>query len=84
MRTTITLDPDVEVLVRRAMNERGLSFKDAVNDALRSALTSDRKRRPARTRSYAMGEARFPIEHALRIAGELEDEEILRKMQLGK
>ncbi len=33
MRTTITLDPDVAALVQRAMAERGLGFKEAVNEA---------------------------------------------------
>jgi len=30
MRTTVTLDPDVERLVRDVMRERGLSFKQAL------------------------------------------------------
>jgi len=29
MRTTVTLDPDVERLIRNAMKERGISFKEA-------------------------------------------------------
>lgn len=41
MRTTITLDPDVEALVGKAMRERKLSFKAAVNDALRRGLAVD-------------------------------------------
>ena len=36
MRTTITLDPDVEALVKRLMRDRGLSFKEAVNAANRA------------------------------------------------
>ena len=35
MRTTVTLDPDVEALLRRAMRERGASFKQVLNDAVR-------------------------------------------------
>jgi hypothetical protein len=38
MRTTVTLDPDVERLVKDAMRERGLSFKQALNEALRRDL----------------------------------------------
>ena len=34
MRTTITLEPDVEALLKRTMRERGLTFKEAVNDAV--------------------------------------------------
>lgn len=39
MRTTVTLDPDTHALIQRAMKERGLSFKAAVNDAIRRGLT---------------------------------------------
>lgn len=38
MRTTITLDPDVETLVKRAMGRTGGGLKAVVNDALRRAL----------------------------------------------
>ncbi|HEX6420588.1 MAG TPA: hypothetical protein VFZ77_18955 [Acidimicrobiales bacterium] len=38
MRTTITLEPDAEALVKRAMRERGLSFEQAVNLAIRRGL----------------------------------------------
>ena len=84
MRTTITLDPDVEALVKQAMQERGLSFKEAVNQALRVGLGS-RPRRRFQQRTHAMG-LRPQIAHdkALQLAGDLEDEEILRKLSLGK
>ena len=36
MRTTVTLDPDVEALVKAAMAEQHLTFKDAVNQAIRA------------------------------------------------
>lgn len=38
MRTTVTLDPATEQLIRRAMAERGLSFKVALNDAIQRGL----------------------------------------------
>jgi hypothetical protein len=38
MRTTVTLDPDVEQLLRDAMQRRRLSFKDALNEAIRNGL----------------------------------------------
>jgi len=83
MRTTVTLDPDVAALVQRAMKERGLSFKQAVNDAIRKGMTQ-RSREPYDFPTYHMGEPRVDLTKALRLAGELEDEEILRKMSLGK
>ncbi len=83
MRTTITLDPDVEALVRKLMAERGLSFKEAVNSALRSALATSGGE-PFRTPTYSMGRPTVPLDHALRIAAELEDAEIRRKLSVGK
>lgn len=38
MRTTVTLDADTERLLRSAMRERNLSFKAALNDAVRRGL----------------------------------------------
>jgi hypothetical protein len=38
MRTTITLEPDVAVLLRRAMRARRESLKRVINEALRAGL----------------------------------------------
>jgi hypothetical protein len=40
MRTTVTLDPDVEQLLRDAMQRRRLSFKEALNQAIRNGLSN--------------------------------------------
>ncbi|HEY5878344.1 MAG TPA: hypothetical protein VIU11_05510 [Nakamurella sp.] len=85
MRTTVTLDPDVAELLRRLMTERGLTFKDAVNSAIRSALTpGDDPSRDVPLPAFDMGEPRVPLEHALRLAADLADEEIARKLAGGK
>ena len=39
MRTTVTLDPDVEQMLRDAMQRRRLSFKEALNQAIRTGLS---------------------------------------------
>src|SRR6476660_5180218 len=39
MRTTITLEPDVQALIRTATKERGISFKEALNSAVRAGLS---------------------------------------------
>jgi Arc/MetJ family transcription regulator len=83
MRTTITLDPDVAALVQRVMRERGLTFKEAVNTALRKALVGGTTEY-ARTPEIAMGHPTIPLDHALRIAAELEDAEIRRKLSTGQ
>lgn len=83
-RTTITLTPDAEGLVRKAMRERGLTFKEAVNAAIIEGLTSTARRERVETPTFDLGRARLPLERALALVGELEDEELLRKRELGK
>lgn len=39
MRTTLTLDPDVATMLKKAVAKGDVSFKQAVNDALRRGLT---------------------------------------------
>ena len=49
VRTTVTLDPDVEQLVKDAMHRSRRSFKETLNGAIRAALDGTRTRsgRPA-------------------------------------
>jgi len=84
MRTTVTLDPDNAAAIRKLMSERGLSFKEAVNESLRAALAPRRSAKRFRTTTFAMGKPAVPIDKALRLAAELEDEEIIRKLALRK
>ena len=82
MRTTITLDPDVAAQVQALMRERGISFKDAINQTLRAGLG----------RASAATEYSVPVHDlalrpgvdltkALRLASELEDEAHLRDLE---
>ena len=84
VRTTITLEPDVAELVRRLMVERGLTFKDAVNSAIRSALGQPGSPLDPALPAFDMGEPRLPVEHALRLAADLDDEEVVRKLATGR
>lgn len=87
MRTTITLDADAVALVNRRMRERGISFKEAVNDAIRAGLAGDAPsggRAPFRTRPVALGLPTVNLDRALQVAGALEDDELVRKSRLGK
>lgn len=49
IRTTVTLDDDVVVRVKRASQARGASFRDTLNDLLRSALLNSESRPYGRT-----------------------------------
>lgn len=84
MRTTLTLDADVHALVRKLMRERGIGLKEAVNLAIRRGLAPTRGSDGATTPTFDMGEPAVPIDKALRLAAELEDEELLRKLALRK
>lgn len=84
MRTTITLDPDTEALVRKHMRERGVSFKVAVNDAIRAGLAAPARTAAFRTRTANLGLPTVNLDRALQVAADLEDEEIVRKMRAGK
>lgn len=43
MRTTITLDEDVAAKIKSKMQKTGLSFKDVVNEMLRTGLVLSEK-----------------------------------------
>jgi hypothetical protein len=86
MRTTVTLDPDVDAKLKVTMRERGVSFKVALNDAVRAGLGAPtRSPRRYKMQTAPLGlQPGINIDKALRLAGELEDEEIIRKLELGK
>lgn len=83
MRTTVTLDPDTEQLVRRRMRERGLSFKQAVNELIRSGATGGDVPTAFETVTASLGTSRVNLDRALQLAADLEDEELLRRMRAG-
>ncbi len=80
MRTTVTLDPDVEV-VKRAMRERGLTFKQALNDAVRAGTRVAGP--PPAMPTYDLGEPLVDVTKALRLASELEDQHLSGRLAQG-
>jgi hypothetical protein len=86
MRTTLTLDPDVAARLQAIARERGVSFKEVVNSLLRAAMnagaTSPRRYKvPARRLGLRPG---VDLDKAHRLASEMEDDEIARKLELRK
>ncbi|TAN06149.1 MAG: antitoxin [Rhodanobacteraceae bacterium] len=74
MRTTITLEPDVEALLKRAMRERGVTFKDAVNQAVRAGLNKPVEDIPPfKQRAFHLGAPLEDLTKALALADELDD-----------
>ena len=86
MRTTVTLDPDVVEQLRGLARRRSLSFKAALNNAVRAGLAAERSAgrvytAPARPMRMRPG---IDLTQALRMADSLEDEEIARKLEQRK
>jgi len=82
MRTTVTLDPDTAAIVNQRMRERGVSFKEALNDIIRRGAAPTGGT-PFRTATFAMGTSRVNLDRALQVAADLEDDELVRRMRAG-
>lgn len=86
VRTTVTLDEDVAAALKRVVGERGVSFKEALNAAVRAGLRSGapparRYRVPRRRLGLRPG---LDLTKALQLAAALEDEELIRKLEQRK
>ena len=79
MRTTVTLDPDTRLLIERAMRERGLSFKVAINEAIRAGLGASSSAPGTYTTARKLGPARIDLTKALGVAVDLEANEPQRR-----
>jgi hypothetical protein len=81
VRTTVTLDDDVLQLIRRRMDEQQVSFKKALNDAIRDGAAGRPALRTFTTRTANLGVPTVNLDRALQIAAELEDEELIRRQR---
>jgi hypothetical protein len=86
VRTTVTLDDDVVAALHAVMRERGLSFKEALNSAVRSGLaTINPAARPYQVTPFtAQINPGVDVARINRLLADWEDEEIVRKLELGK
>ena len=69
MRTTLTIDEDVAVVIARRRKERDTGLKEEINHLLRMGLAhaakderADAERKPFRTRTFSSGKLLFPID----------------------
>jgi hypothetical protein len=76
---TVTLDPDTHAYVRRLMRERGLSFTEAVNEAIRAGSERGQPRTEF-TIARPLGPPKVELTKTLRVAAVLEDETLIRKL----
>jgi predicted transcriptional regulator len=83
-RTTVRLDPDLAARLRKVAGERGISFSEALNAALRTGLSASTVAR----RSYRVPVRRLglrgglDLDRALGLSRALEDSERVRKLKL--
>ena len=88
MRTTLTLDPDVAADLKRRARKTGKPFRQVLNDAVRAGLRAQDAPppRPYKLKPISAGGPMpgINLDKALQLAGDLEDEEIARKMALRK
>ena len=83
MRTTVTLDTDTEQMIRWLMQTQEISFKQAINNAIRQGCAPPAPETEFRTKTFSMGRPTINLDRALQVAAELEDEELIRKMRRG-
>lgn len=86
MRTTVAIEPDLRERVRALARERGVSFRQALNEVLRRGLDVGRGEPrpyvvPARPLRLRPG---IDLDRAFGLAAQLEDDEIVRKLELRK
>lgn len=85
MRTTLTLDEDVAQQIKRLMRERGTGFKETVNELLRRGLRSDAAPEPYETPTFSLGvRPEIDLDKANALLAEMDEEEFLRKREIGK
>lgn len=86
MRTTVTLEPDVERLLKDDMHAQDRSLKEVLNDAVRRGYAASATERPPRyiPMTFDMGPILVPQANLNHLADELEDAELLAKLRAGR
>jgi hypothetical protein len=87
MRTTVTLDDDVQALLAREAFRRGKSFKATLNEAVRAGLARGSRKAAATAAPswpvHNMGRALVDLDKAAALAGELDDQATMAKLRRG-
>jgi hypothetical protein len=81
VRTTVTLDEDTEQIVRARMRSKHVSFKQALNDAIRDGAPAPAGRAPFVMDPRPLGKPKVDLTKALQLAAELEDEHTIEVMR---
>ncbi|MGH9418338.1 MAG: DUF2191 domain-containing protein [Thermoanaerobaculia bacterium] len=88
MRTTLTIDDHLARELKELAHRSGKPFKAVVNETLRNGLCARHAQGPPKPfKLETVNLGFYPgvnIDKVLQLADEIEDEEILRKMELRK
>ena len=87
MRTTLSIPDDILFELRELARAKRTSLTRVAADTLRAGLLAAKTGRPNRrplVPAFDLGKPRVNLDRALRLAAEMEDEEILRKIEAGK
>ncbi len=82
MRTTLTLDDDVAMLLKKFSEETGLTFRDAVNQSIRRGLIPQALREAAEIpQPRSMGRPTMDLTQALSLIEGLDDERLSSRLR---
>jgi hypothetical protein len=87
MRSTVRIDDQIFAEIRQRAAKERVSLTQMLNRLLRRGLKAARERsprQPYREEIFSLGRPRADLRKALAVAAELEDEEIVRKLELRK
>jgi predicted transcriptional regulator len=83
METTLTLDDELAEELEEVAHRAGKPFTDVVNETLRKGLSAGAlSPKPYRLETVSLGVRN--IDKARHISDALEDEEIIRKLEMGR
>lgn len=81
MRTTLRLDDDLLIELKKRASKEGLTLSEIVNLALRQSLsTKSRGPRVFKQQTRDLGRPSFDVTRANAVAGALDDDDALRKL----
>ncbi|HEX2888437.1 hypothetical protein [Vineibacter terrae] len=78
MRTTVTLDADVEAMLRKEVRRRGEPFEQVLNNAIRAGLRNMKRRdKTFEPITFDMGQPRLDLTKAASLAADMEDKDLI-------
>jgi len=89
MRSTLTIDDNIAKALKDTAHRTGKSYKEVVNETLRAGLTAKRiisQAKPYKVKPVSLGKvpARYNLTKSLHLSDQLENEEIIRELDMKK